>query len=130
MTNAETKTQIRGMQHTPTPWTNPTDGGIKAPAECTTLRSGRKVPFRVCTMQDGDRETVRANAAFIVRACNAHDELVAALREMTLCFGAGPESEEWWEVEHDRRGPGGDGLSSEQIRKAVIERARAALAND
>jgi len=64
----------------------------------------------------------------IVRACNAHDELVAALREMTLCFGAGPASEEWWEAEHDRRGPGGDGLSSEQIRNAVTERARAALA--
>lgn len=67
-------------QHTLTPWTNPTDGGVKASAERTMLRSGREVPFRVCTMQDGDLETVRANAAFIVRACNAHDDLVAALR--------------------------------------------------
>lgn len=76
-------------QHTPTPWTNPTDGGIKAPAECTTLRSGRKVPFRVCTMQDGDLETVRANAAFIVRACNAHDELVALLTDAHRALGGG-----------------------------------------
>lgn len=77
----------KNAQHTPTPWTNPTDGGVKAPAERTMLRSGREVPFRVCTMQDGDLETVRANAAFIVRACNAHNELITLLTDAHRALG-------------------------------------------
>jgi hypothetical protein len=38
---------------------------------------------------DGTPEEVAANAAFIVRACNAHDELATALREVvnaTACL--------------------------------------------
>jgi hypothetical protein len=31
--------------------------------------------------------------AFIVRAINAHDDLVAALREMIACYEATPESD-------------------------------------
>ena len=37
---------------------------------------------------------IAANAAFIVRACNAHDELVAALREIIAAFDGDTECTE------------------------------------
>lgn len=59
-----------------------------------------------------DRDVRRANAAFIVRACNAYDELVAALREYDDAF-----TEANFSVQSDRM----------RMRKAIIQ-ARAALA--
>ena len=37
--------------------------------------------------EEGDYAEAKANAAFIVRACNAHDQLVAALRAVLLEIG-------------------------------------------
>ncbi len=53
------------MKHTPTPWRQ-TKGEFEIVAEI----KGEKKLIAVCSE--------KANAAFIVRACNAHDELVHA----------------------------------------------------
>jgi hypothetical protein len=56
-----------------------------------------------------------ANAAFIVRACNAHDELVAALRDVM-----GTNAPTCWAAEL--------GIEEYERRIAIVNRARAALA--
>lgn len=67
------------LKHTPTPWETsdafgPTEGGtcIKAAADDNMIAS--------CTGYYG-RATAIANAALIVRACNSHHQLVAALKD-------------------------------------------------
>lgn len=64
--------------HTPGPWYVSADGHIRDNANMEPIGT---VDGRAAGA-DGDEYTDRgvANAAFIVRACNAHDELVAALR--------------------------------------------------
>lgn len=67
-------------QHTPTPWADAT------PSMMVTSATGKTVAMvygddPACVADD----RARANAAFIVRACNAHDHLVAAL-ERTLSW--------------------------------------------
>lgn len=61
-------------QHTPTPWT----------ADDGAVWYGDR-PIRVliadCSPAGGNDHAI-GDATFIVRACNAHDELVAALREI------------------------------------------------
>jgi hypothetical protein len=55
------------MSHTPTPWTV---------RDCAVyMGTAGGFDLRGCPQPD-------ANAAFIVRACNAHDELVAALGDL------------------------------------------------
>jgi hypothetical protein len=67
-------------QHTPTPWTAE-PGASHYEIHCE--RGAESVPHATqvanVLMLGERREACRANAAFIVRACNAHDELVAAL---------------------------------------------------
>ena len=61
-------------QHTPTPWQvelRNAGAAIVAPAASGKMHEATVI----CSGLGGNR----ANAAFIVRACNAHDELVAAL---------------------------------------------------
>ena len=64
--------------HTPLPWANESGLRISAPGH----RVGGFVAL-VATLEHRKGETPaeqRANGAFIVRACNAHDELLAALK--------------------------------------------------
>lgn len=83
-------------QHTPTPWRGKIDGKwgdsgewiVEHPdcgsaAIAITAHNNRKVVAIVVQAEDEyeSLELLEANAAFIVRACNAHDELVAALEE-------------------------------------------------
>lgn len=68
--------------HSPLPWEVP-DGGIR-PAIFAEDGS------HVASMSDTGDEA-EANAALIVRAVNAHDELVAALRDLTNAY---PESDD------------------------------------
>ncbi len=68
------------IKHTPTPW-------ICHGLEITGTNDKRKnFAHGVCTVDnDDDRQgngVSRANAALIVRAVNAHDELVKALRKV------------------------------------------------
>lgn len=64
--------------HTPTPWaqgiTCATDGSRYITADCGTKYHRRKI---VAEAEEGPG--AQDNAAFIVRACNAHDALVEAL---------------------------------------------------
>lgn len=61
--------------HTATPWTF--DGGDHAPVLHLYAQDGKH-------LFHGERSLAEqeANAAFIVRACNAHDELVAIVGEL------------------------------------------------
>lgn len=63
-------------QRTPTPWRL---------SEQYSLTVEYKIGDYVATMC-GLRDKAEANAAFIVRACNAHDELVAALEGTIDCL--------------------------------------------
>jgi hypothetical protein len=68
--------------HTPTPWVveknsvNAENGSVVSIAEC-----GLSAPGQSWSGTDySTREHQAANAEFIVRACNSHDQLVAALK--------------------------------------------------
>ncbi len=77
-------------KHTPTPWTLDTHKYTDDGNKCRTFvihgkdyAIGRiQGPFAVIG-KDAEKE---ANAAFIVRACNAHDELVRALETAETYF--------------------------------------------
>ena len=80
------------MSHTPTPW----HLGVKEAHHCVYAANGDLIcdasPF-------GKDDTTKTDAAFIVRACNSHDALVAALDELL-------EHIEWRRrVEHETTGP-------------------------
>lgn len=65
-------------KHTDTPWKfNPFKLTVVSKKDGT-----------IC-MMEGDEGVLEANAAFIVMACNAHDELVEALRYMKLSNDSG-----------------------------------------
>jgi hypothetical protein len=71
------------VSHTPTPWAveknsvNAENGSVVSIAEC-----GFSVPGQSWSGTDySTKEHQAANADFIVRACNSHDLLVAALAD-------------------------------------------------
>lgn len=68
------------MNRTPGPWY--ADGGVIMPDGDTYQENG-EIYARSGDWQEGVAQLVRnpADAAFIVTACNAHDDLVAALTE-------------------------------------------------
>lgn len=71
-------------QHTPTPWMieeNVNAGGI---VHLGITNRSEPVDWMPCsiTPMHMARKVDRANAAFIVRACNCHDALVAALEKI------------------------------------------------
>ena len=71
-------------QHTPTPWKLSKYGSIAHPQkECMS------VPINAAS---SDSPEATANAAFIVRAVNAHEELVSLLKE-----GLGARDDSWYE---------------------------------
>ncbi len=92
-------TSKTGHKFTAGPW-KAIASGIDAITVSTTLRSGRRVPFRVACCKDGDIEQVQANARLIAEAGTvAHEtgltprqlaerckELEAALRDMLREF--------------------------------------------
>lgn len=57
-------------KHTPTPWNTP----------AVTINDASKKIIAICT--DRSNEENKANAAFIVRAVNSHDELLSALQQI------------------------------------------------
>ena len=60
------------MKHTKTPWVYPLGS--------TTVRA-KSGGFHLCNMSNGvSVKEQEANAEFIVRACNSHDELVKAVK--------------------------------------------------
>lgn len=70
-----TPTTREGVGHTPTPWHAEQFGGSQ-----WAVRHGADRHFRfVCLTSQGNDQ---ANAKFIVKACNAHDDLVAAVKRL------------------------------------------------
>ncbi len=71
----------KAVTHTPGPWTHYDDAqpGSYHPQHKIQSR-GKSIATVYCTR--GDEAVDAANAAFIVRACNAHAGLVAALRDI------------------------------------------------
>lgn len=65
------------VRHTPGPW-KPFGPGIKASMVSSTLKSGRRVSFRVACCKDGDDDTVAANARLIAAA----PDMLAALKDL------------------------------------------------
>ena len=70
-------------KHTPTPWKMSEenigryDGGIYADAKHITDR------IEIATVEGQGEQRQKANAQFIVKACNLHDELVGIIKELT-----------------------------------------------
>lgn len=71
------------MEHTPTPWRvtcaypDETDNVKVKTNGCIAIKSGVRA---IGLFGHESRDEANANAAFIVRACNCHDELVATLK--------------------------------------------------
>lgn len=69
-------------KHTPTPWN--VNGGMRPGIKTVYADSGS-----ICEMTNSQAHSdaeQEANAAFIVRACNNHDELVSALENLQKVF--------------------------------------------
>lgn len=66
------------MSHTPTPWTKGKHGDMRAP-------DGRQVTtygLNIAAVMSSPSEEDRANSAFIIKAVNAHEGLVATLQKI------------------------------------------------
>lgn len=98
MQTLQTPPTVDCAEHTPTPWRQ-NGGQIEIP----------RMGLRVCTMHSGtigdasksDIERL-ANAAFIVRAVNAHEVLVKALEALKSYFAV-LEGQDWRERELDEQ---------------------------
>jgi len=126
------------VSHTQTPWDVSTEqvpflpkqngGGMKvrimgARSKATSYKGTEPREFalslaqnckseRICTLNVGlTPEIARANAAFIVRAVNAHEELLAALKNASRMLSAWGEDNEFPEWEADK----------ERIRQAIAK---------
>lgn len=85
---ATTHTREDEMTHTPTPWKQyektpyeyAIHGGIGTIAESVIAAVQFGLEADTSAQQ---RQSAQANAAFIVRACNAHEELVSILQKLS-----------------------------------------------
>lgn len=68
---------------TPLPWHT---GGIAGRSPIVYAANGRPVANTTVYWSGSEQPDMHANAELIVRAVNAHDELVAALRELTRAY--------------------------------------------
>jgi hypothetical protein len=66
---------MSNTKHTPLPWL------LHSEYSTVVMTPGRAIIADTLGI-DFDADTDRANAAFIVRACNSHEQMVAALREI------------------------------------------------
>lgn len=77
-------------QHTPTPWVIESQARVSAHSivdvDCIPIAE-----VRIVGRSEGGRGTA-ADVEFIVRACNAHDELVAALAQIARLSAEGEVS--------------------------------------
>lgn len=78
------KTEDGFVAHTPTPWAvcyDPANDSWYAGVTISGKTGQGKTDYRVADVSVLNH-AYKANAAFIVRACNAHDDLLAALRKI------------------------------------------------
>ena len=74
------------MSHTPTPWHCKQLTGAVYHRDCVVLSEKQSEASRTTHRVDRDGKFDQADAEFIVRACNAHDQLVALLVEVADRF--------------------------------------------
>ncbi len=74
--------QHKQPTHTPTPWSIENDSDFPKQKVIKAEKS------RIIAVIDDNDETDRGNAEFIVRAVNAHEEMVYALKRACRCFDA------------------------------------------
>lgn len=82
--------------HTPTPWTKGKHGDMRAPDGQQVTTYGLNIAAVMSSPSDEDR----ANSAFVIKAVNAHHELVEALQQARiavaeLCQGQDAANECW-----------------------------------
>lgn len=85
------------MKHTPTPWELNINSRYPIYSQHT-----REDVRHICSIVQNETTTAEekdANLEFIVRACNAHDELVAALKECTEALQAELGLDERYKIE-------------------------------
>ena len=78
-------------KHTPTPWRLSADGGAITTSKPGILEGSKTI----CGGLDNplkDQDECKANAEFIVTACNSHDELLDTLNRISLLCGTGESS--------------------------------------
>lgn len=81
------RSDCKGTIHTPTPWKvsiGDTQTIIGPDGQCTAIAHGPQGEWGKVGAEH------RANAAFIVRAVNAHEELLAAARAVNQAFSRSP----------------------------------------
>ena len=74
-------------KHTKTPWTlerELTPNGLRAEADGKTGVEIHSRGFHIGTWIDNEWDGRGPNAAFLVRACNSHDKLLAELKQAEL----------------------------------------------
>jgi hypothetical protein len=113
-------------QHSPTPWS--IDSRQKYLVTCGKPHVDRARVASCASYDNGSR--AEANAAFIVRAVNAHDELVAALRPFAslLRHFDGRASRPTTGPIHSRASGDVDGGEPEALTVEMLRAAAAALA--
>lgn len=87
---------VEQRAHTPTPWTRK-GSHIYFQAHPGGYRFDLAEVFR-----DVGSQTAEANSAFIIRACNAHDGLVKALKDMLEPYDEGDPHGEPWQMAQAR----------------------------
>jgi hypothetical protein len=70
-------THSNETKHTPTPWVADFNNGQSAAKILSPMQGEHFTYQTVVATTGGLADECKANATFIVRACNAHDELVA-----------------------------------------------------
>ena len=110
------------MSHTPTPWALfiPDDDDFDYDIiEITTHERDGLIPIAAISTDFADPigGEQKANAAFIIRAVNSHDDLVAALHAVTDAY---------WGVDNDDAGDDGEPPSMIIQARAALSKAKAA----
>lgn len=84
---SETETQLAQVRRTPLPWKR--DGSDIWHQGVSYTDSGDPHLFTGIEIHSKlrDSSTARANLDFIVRACNAHDDMLAVLNRIAICHG-------------------------------------------
>lgn len=84
---------MSNTKHTPTPWRASNNTGPKmqsySQSSCIAGTGANSLQLVAGCFNDiGGPEVAAGNAAFIVRACNSHEQLVAALRNLIAASDA------------------------------------------
>ena len=69
-------------EHTPIPWSTQGGSYIEGDTDCASVFSLSDAEKRPCRAQGDNAKQALANAKFIVQACNAHDDLLAACQKI------------------------------------------------